>query len=260
MINSNKNQQIKDIMGLLNKGKDRERQGLYIVEGTKMVNEIPKEDLVKFYYSETFFNQLFPKELKMYNTDYEVVKDSVFEYISDTKTPQGILAVVRQKQYDIKELLTKEKPVLIILEDLQDPGNIGTIFRSAEGAGIDGIVLSKNCVDVYNPKVVRSTMGSVFRMPFYRVDNLESVLLDIKEQGIKLFAAHLKGKAYYDQENYCNTGVAFMIGNESKGLKEETAELANVYIKIPLVGKVESLNASVAASLLMYEVNRQRRI
>lgn len=146
----------------------------------------------------------------------------------------------------------------MILDNLQDPGNMGTILRTAEAAGVTGIVMSKDCVDIYNSKVIRSTMGSIFRMPFLYVENLEEAILKMKAAGIKTYAAHLDGKQSYDEPNY-KEASAFMIGNEGNGLRDEVAKLADTYIIIPMEGQVESLNAAIAATVLMFETSRQRR-
>jgi TrmH family RNA methyltransferase len=153
----------------------------------------------------------------------------------------------------------KSKGLFVLLEDLQDPGNLGTIFRTGEGAGVSGIIMTKNTADIFNPKVIRSTMGSIYRVPFFTVDSLEDTINLLKENNISVYAAHLDNSVNYDEANYLNP-TAFLIGNEAKGLKRQTADLATAYIKIPMEGRVESLNAAVAASILMYEASRQRRI
>ena len=149
-------------------------------------------------------------------------------------------------------------PHVIVLDNLQDPGNLGTIFRTAEAAGATGILLSSDSVDVYNPKVIRSTMGAVFRMPFFYVKDLPAAVKSLSSQGIRTYAAHLNGKNVYDEEDYTE-GCAFLIGNEGNGLTAETAKLADTYIRIPMGGQLESLNAAMAAGILMYEASRQRR-
>ncbi len=154
--------------------------------------------------------------------------------------------------------LKGDAPLVMVLEDLQDPGNAGTIFRTGEGAGVSGVFLTKTCVDITNPKVIRSTMGSVYRMPFLYVEDVVSLKAELEQKGIRTFAAHLKGKNSYDQEDY-QGGTAFLIGNEGNGLTEEAAEAADCLIRIPMCGKVESLNAAMAAGILMYEAARQRR-
>ena len=145
----------------------------------------------------------------------------------------------------------------LLLDGIQDPGNLGTIFRTAEGAGVDGIIMSSDTVDIYNPKTVRSTMGSLYRMPFFYEKDLKGVVERIKEKKVSVYAAHLKGKHAYYLEDY-RRGCAFLIGNEGNGLTDELAALADTYIRIPMEGQVESLNAAIAAAVLMYEVKRQR--
>lgn len=138
-----------------------------------------------------------------------------------------------------------------VLEDIQDPGNLGTIFRTGEGAGVTGIIMSKGTVDIFNPKTIRSTMGSVYRIPFVYEEDLASVIRQLKKANVSVYAAHLKGTKNYNEIKYADT--AFLIGNEGNGLKDETAALADEYIKIPMSGQVESLNVAVATALLMYE-------
>ena len=118
--------------------------------------------------------------------------------------------------------------------------------------------MNKTTVDLFNPKTIRSTMGSIYRVPFFVAEDLEETMQELKEKGVKLYAAHLKGTMQYDEPDYTGA-TGFLIGNEGNGLSDEIANLADTYIKIPMEGKVESLNAAISASLLMYEANRQRR-
>jgi TrmH family RNA methyltransferase len=158
----------------------------------------------------------------------------------------------------MKELLKVENPHFMVLDNLQDPGNLGTIVRTAEGAGVDAVFMSKDTVDIYNPKVIRSTMGSIYRMPVIYVDDVLTLLDEFKAKGIKSYAAHLDGKNSYDQEDYAG-GSAILIGNEGNGLRDEVSNAADIWVKIPMLGQVESLNAAIAASVMMFEVARQRR-
>ena len=181
--------------------------------------------------------------------------------MSDTMTPQGILCLVRQFHYELEEILEekiKERALFIILEDIQDPGNLGTVFRTAEAAGADGVIMSRQTVDVYNPKTIRSTMGSVYRVPFLCVEDVSSIIKVLQEKGVRVYAAHLDGKVFYETFDY-RASTAFLIGNEAKGLREETASCADTLIRIPMEGQVESLNAAVASSVLLYEAHRQRK-
>ena len=253
MITSSENQQIKNIIRLQKSGKTRREQGVFLVEGIRMFREIPKTLVNKAFLTEQWLPEI-PSHWQEGN-DYEIVTDSVFRNCSNTLTPQGILAVVRQQEYRREDLLG-ENPCILVLENLQDPGNLGTIIRTAEGAGITGIMLSKDTVDVYNSKVVRATMGSVFRMPFRYEEDLMAGVSWLKEQGICCYAAHLNGTSFYD--NDYQKPCCFFIGNEGNGLTDALTELADVKIRIPMAGQVESLNAATAATVLMYETMRQR--
>lgn len=254
MISSFNNQQIKDIKLYQKKAKARDEKGIFIIEGIRMFQETPKERIVKVFVSQSFFSKN-KDVLKDYS--YEVVEDKIFESMSDTRTPQGILCMVKRQESSLDVLLEQENPHFVILENLQDPGNLGTIIRTGEGAGVTGIIMSKNTVDIYNPKVIRSTMGSIYRVPFLYVESLPDTIEKIRKKGIKVYAAHLDGRASYDRLDYTK-GTAFLIGNEGNGLTKETADLADEYMRIPMEGQLESLNASVATALLMYEVHRQR--
>lgn len=257
MITSTANAQVKNLAQLIKKSKARTEQGVYIVEGVKMFQEAPRKEIVKAYISEELFEKGTLKD-SLDGISYEVLKNEVFNHVADTKTPQGILCVMKQKRYTLEELTAGNCPLLLVLENLQDPGNLGTMMRTAEGAGVTGVLLSKGCVDIYNPKTIRSTMGSIYRVPFLYTDDLLQDMDRLHEKGITTYAAHLKGKGWYDEESY-KEPTAFLIGNEGNGLSDELSEKAKQYIKIPMEGQLESLNAAVAAAILMYEASRQRR-
>ena len=255
MITSASNQQMKNLTLLMKKAKARNEQGLFVVEGRRMAEEVPMEWLEKVYVSESFLKE---NEDFLTRFSYEVVSDAVFKAVSDTQTPQGILCLVKKPEYKISELLRGDITHLLVLESIQDPGNLGTMLRTGEGAGISGVIMNQTTVDLFNPKTIRSTMGSIYRMPFFVTKDLEETLLELKKQGIKVYAAHLKGTLSYDEPDYKGP-TAFMIGNEGNGLSDAIADMADTYIKIPMEGQVESLNAAISATLLMYEANRQRR-
>lgn len=255
MITSMANQQVKNLVQLKKKAKARREQGVFLVEGLKMFLEAPEDQVEQIYVSPSFLEK---HEETVRGRKYEILGENVFEHVSDTQTPQGILCVVRQPFYSMEDLGGSGKPCVLVLEGIQDPGNLGTMFRSGEGAGITGIIMDKATVDIFNPKTIRSTMGSIYRVPFIQTENLREAVLDLKETGTRVYAAHLMGTCSYDEGDY-TSGCAFLIGNEGNGLTEETAALADVPVRIPMEGRLESLNAAVAASILMYEANRQRR-
>lgn len=266
MITSTANTQVKELVKLMKKSRARDEAQVFLIEGPRMAGELVSDPgwrtkIEKIYLSESYAvkNERECESLED-TAAVEILSDPVFAHVSGTKTPQGILAVVKRRTYNMSDILGDDPghTHVLVLDNLQDPGNLGTIFRTAEAAGVTGIILSRDCVDIYNPKVVRSTMGAVLRMPFLYVDDLTGTIGELKTAGIKVYAAHLRGKRAYDQEDY-KTGCAFLIGNEGNGLRDEVAECADHFVLIPMQGKAESLNAAVAAAVLMFEAARQRR-
>lgn len=267
MITSPRNGKIKHLVQLKEKNCARNMERVFVAEGVKMFKEAPMSVLREVYVSEGLRRQD-REELeerlarcREIGIPVEEVSQEVFKKASDTHTPQGILFVAAQFSHALSELLDKalkrqqaggRPPLFLLLEDVQDPGNLGTMLRTGEGAGADGVIMSRGTVDVYNPKTIRATMGSLYRVPFLYTDKLAGAAADLKEKGIAVYAAHLKGQRYFDEIPY-EGGCAFLVGNEGSGLREETAGLADAYVKIPMEGKLESLNAAVAAALLLYQ-------
>lgn len=279
MITSSANAKVKRIVSLQEKSRNRVKENVFIAEGIKMFEEAPLSSIKEIYIEEHFAEQFLEEKLqetmhkregikdklkscKNAGTPIETVTEEIFAKMSDTRTPQGILCVLERQNYDVKQLIahakkkrqkTGQAPLFLLLEDIQDPGNLGTMIRTAEGAGADGVIMSKGTVDIYNPKTIRSTMGSLYRVPFVYADVLSEIITLLQKEEITVYAAHLNGEKYFHQFSY-KEGAAFLIGNEGNGLKKETADLADIYLKIPMEGQLESLNAAVAAALLMYQV------
>ncbi len=260
MITSCANAKVKQVIQWQNKAKERRSAGIFLTEGFKMFEEAPGESMQQIYLTEEALERIRREpetERKLEEVGYETVSREVFARMSDTRTPQGILCVVRRPGYTLERVLRSGDPLLVVLEELQDPGNLGTIIRTGEAAGVTGVIMSAGTVDLFNPKTIRATMGSVFRVPFLYVDDLPQTVEQLRQGGISVYAAHLEGKTYYDDVSFLGP-TAFLVGNEGNGLTEETASRADRYLKIPMEGRIESLNAAVAASLFMYETHRQR--
>lgn len=267
MITSLNNARIKHIGLLITKSKVRNKERCFVAEGFKMFEEAPVNLIKEVYVEEKAFKKMeesfkeapssllgecFRKYMALDDNTVikELVTDEVIKKASDTETPQGILFIAKMPEYRFEDILDGN---LLILEDIQDPGNLGTMIRTAEGAGVSGVIMSKGTVDIFNPKTIRSTMGSLFRVPFVYADNLIEAVSKVKKAGTKVYAAHLRGKQNYDEIDY-NGKSAVLIGNEGNGLKDETADSADIYVRIPMSGKLESLNASIAAALMMYRM------
>lgn len=258
MITSTSNEKIKHVTALQQKARLRREESLFVIEGGRIFWEAPVSLVREVYVSESFLKNADGKmKERLGKTGYETVSEQVFAKMSDTKAPQGVLAVLAQQEYE-RDALMGSSPLLLMLENIQDPGNLGTILRTAEGAGVTGVIMSRDCADIYQPKVVRSTMGSLFRVPFYQAEDFLQEIRLLQDRNIKVYAAYLEGSEIYDAMDY-RGGSAFVIGNEGNGLTKETALAADACVRIPMGGKLESLNAGVSAALLVYEAARQRR-
>ena len=246
-IESIHNDIIKLIVSLKEK-KNRDEKSLFVVEGFKQVSEIPKDWKIKFV--------LVTEKYKDFNTDkLYITTEKIFKKISDTQTPQEILAVVEKKKFD-KETVLSNKGIFVVIDTLQDPGNIGTIIRTAESFGCKGIFISKNSADVYSDKVVRSTMGAIFNIPIVQECDIVSLVQLMKQRQIKTYAFSLDTNNMLSTFKFENN-VALIIGNESKGINKNILAIVDDKIKIDMRGKSQSLNAAVACSVAIYEISKQ---
>ena len=251
MIESSQNRVLKQISSLKAK-KERDRTGLFVLEGERLVSEIPPDWQTEYVAVSEDYNG----NIENYDNVY-IVKKDIFNKISDTVNPQGILAVCRILHRDIYSAFENKNGFYVILDRIMDPGNMGTIIRTSDAGGASGIFLSKGCVDLYNPKVIRSTMGSIFHLPIYVNVDIQELLNECYKNSIVTIASHLGGdKMPYeiDMKKPC----AILIGNEANGLSDEVSGRADELVKIPMPGKAESMNAAIAGSILIYEAVRQR--
>ena len=251
MITSKSNSQYKRIKKLLTSSKARSREGRFVVEGERIVKEAPLELMDFICVSESY------AEGKKLPSFAQVFSDDVFRSLSDTVTPQGILAVIKQPSCSLEKIISDAegtKALYLLLDDIRDPGNLGTIIRTAEAAGVSGVIMSKGCADIFNPKVIRSTMGSIYRVPFTE-SPLKEAALKLKESGASVYAAAAAAEVFYNEVDYGEKN-AFVIGNEAHGISGEVLDCADVKIKIPMAGEVESLNAAISAAIIMYGIKQ----
>ena len=258
MISSGSNAKIKELVKLQKSSKERKKSGLFVAEGEKLIREAAHHGrLQTVYVSETVYEKaVWEQKAFLEGLSYEVVADSVFHDIADTVTPQGFLGVVEQPEYSLEQIIQNKR--ILLLDDLRDPGNMGTILRTAEGAGMSGVILSRGSVDMFNPKVVRATMGAIFRMPFCYVEDLAETIGYIKDREIPVYGTTMEGSLRYDEIDY-GAGAGIVVGNEAKGISENVLKQLSGCVRIPMAGKLESLNAAVSAAIMMYEMARQRR-
>ena len=258
VISSKDNEIIKNIRKLKEK-KYRDEQNAYIIEGIKLIKEAIVENVKirQIVMCENFAdNKDLDKdtlyEIAKYNLIY--VTEKVFNLITDVKTPQGIIAVIEKGNVDKK--IDYSQDIIIALDGIQDPGNLGTILRTVDSANLNQIILSKNSADPYNPKVVRSTMGGIFRINIIGVDSLKETIKEIKKNNFRIMVTSLDtNNSIYDVEYFKKVIV---IGNEANGVSTEVQKLADEKVKIPMLGKTESLNASVATGIMIYEYVRRK--
>jgi TrmH family RNA methyltransferase len=232
--------------------------GLFLAEGPQAVAEalaFHPETVVEFYATRAALDRY--ASLAQSAVDAGVVidsiSDSVLTAMSDTVTPQGLLAVCRQFPVSLDTLLAGSPRLIAILEEVRDPGNAGTIIRAADAAGSDGVILTGGSVDAYNPKVVRSTTGSIFHVPLAQGAPLDAALTAVKAAGIQVLAADIKGDDLPEVRSILTRPTAWLFGNEARGLSDETLAVADRAVKVPIYGHAESMNLATAASVCLYE-------
>ena len=266
VISSKDNEFIKHIKKLKDK-KYRDLNNEYIIEGIKIIEEAINEkanikQVVICDDCEKTSN--IPKELM-----YEIAKQEcvyvtskLFESLTDVTNPQGILAVVEkntvksQMAGNEEQEIDYNQDIIVALDDIQDPGNLGTILRTVDSIGINQILVSKGTADSYNPKVVRSTMGAIFRVKIIECEDLENTLKEMKKHKFEIVVTSLQTKNSIYDIDYKRKVI--VIGNEANGVEEKIQKMADKKVKIPMLGKTESLNASVATGIILYEYVRQK--
>lgn len=243
----------------LKERKNRNKNNKYIIEGFRLVEEAFKANLpIEYLIVTKEDNEKMDTYIGKYlnsNTKIYLMSDGLFKELISTEQPQGILAVANMKDNILKD----DGSFYLLCDKVQDPGNLGTIIRTAHAAGIDGIILTKGTVDIYNDKTVRATMGSLFYLPVVYDDDNLSLIKDLKEKDFKIVVTSLEtDKDFYEED--LKGKVVLTVGNEGNGVSDEVYELADTKVKIPMPGNAESLNVAVASSIIMYEKVRQEKI
>ena len=249
---SSKDNKIFRLCEQLTHKKYRDKLGLYLIEGENLLEEAVKNGagIKTVLMCRDYRGSLFGTEDKSFCLSYKL-----FEQLAQTETTQGIMAVVEKPELSPDRFLDKGGGNFIVLDRLQDPGNIGTILRTADAAGYELAIVMKGTADVFSPKAVRAATGSLFRMPVVFMDSVDELMEFTRAAGKKLVATCFDTDRYYYDENL-KGNIALIIGNEGSGISRELIECSDLKIKIPMHGNIESLNASVAAGILMYEAVR----
>lgn len=257
VLKSESNQTVKDTIKLKTNAKERRKKQLFIAEGLRLCNEalLSNAEIYIAFFTENFiknneeaYNNISENAKKTY-----IVTENIFTHISDTDTPQGVLCVI--KTLDKTMLFDKIKfsGNYILLENIQDPGNLGTILRTIDAFNINGVFLSKGCCDIYNPKVIRGSMGAVFRVPFNHIDDVTSFIKEFNKTGTSYGAVLDNSSVPLNNVDFKNNSL-IIIGNEGSGLTKATTDSCNIKTYIPMSGDAESLNAGIAAAIFMWEM------
>ncbi|MGL5642870.1 MAG: TrmH family RNA methyltransferase [Paraclostridium sp.] len=258
-ISSKDNEKVKLTKSLL-KSKNRLKESKFLIEGFRILTQAIdcKADLQYVFINENFETKeehieflkiLQDKKINIYKTTNKIFNDFI-----DTENTQGIVGVVGIKENKIEDILNEGCRFVLILDRIQDPGNMGTIIRTADAAGIDAIINLKGCVDIYNSKVTRSTMGSIFDMKIINMTQ-EDAVKELKNRNFDIVSSYLDTNNFYDKVEY-NYKTALVIGNEANGVNDELIQKSDTLVKIPIYGQAESLNAAISSAILMYEIKK----
>lgn len=271
-ITSAQNPKMKNWRKLLSK-KGRDQAGAYLIEGVRLIQEAIRSDrtvIQSLIFSderrgtaEAWREEIAAKEeAQQRKIEQVLVPSSLINRLTDTKTPQGMLAVLEKNDVkaaidELESRLRQTSALLLLLDAVREPGNVGAIIRTADAAGVDAVIVGKGSADLYNPKVIRAAMGSSFHLPLVEAE-LEPWMAELKKSGYRIVATALDRSDRYDRVSYRGR-VACMMGNEAHGISPEIMSKADERVKIPIYGKAESLNVATAAGVLLYEAQRQRQ-
>ena len=257
-IISLQNTKVKQVVALQQKSSERRKQGLFVVEGIRELQhclDAGYEINTVFFCPELTDTTTLTQQLPADVTSYEVTPE-VYEKIAYRGGTEGVIAIVQSRQLSLKDLQLKPQPLLIVLESVEKPGNLGAILRSADAAGADAVIVCDPLTDLYNPNLIRSSIGAIFSVPCIACSSIDCIYF-LKKNNIRILTAQLQdSKLYYDTDMTC--GTAIIMGTESTGLTDVWRQAADAHIRIPMLGQLDSLNVSVSAAILLYEAVRQR--
>ena len=254
LITSVQNPRVKAVVALQQKSAERRRTGLFVVEGKRELEHCVETGLEV---EEIFVCREIAGEMEEQANMWEVTKE-VYEKMAYRGSTEGVMAVVKSKERRLEDLQLSESPLIVVVERVEKPGNLGAILRSADAAGADAVVVCDALTDLWNPNLIRSSIGAVFTVPCV-VCSSEECIAYLKEHGIQILTAQLQdSRLYYDTDMRC--GTAIVMGTEATGLTEVWRQAADAHIRIPMLGQLDSLNVSVSAAILLFEAVRQREV
>ena len=258
--NSLQNTKVKQLVALQQKSSERRKQGVFVVEGIRELQHCLNAGYTInsiFFCPELTDTGALSSLLSESIASYEVSPE-VYEKIAYRGGTEGVIAIVQSKQLALKDLHLSKQPLLIVLESVEKPGNLGAILRSADAAGADAVIICDPLTDLYNPNLIRSSIGAIFSVPCIACSSDDCINF-LKQNNINILTAQLQdSKLYYDTDMTC--GTAIIMGTESTGLTDVWRKAADAHIRIPMLGQLDSLNVSVSAAILLFEAVRQRKI
>lgn len=259
MISSFQNQKLKLVRALAGRPKERREAGAFLAEGVRLIEDAFAANWpIRFVlYSDELSERgrELVKKLEDKKIEVEKVESGLLQSLSETETSQGIIAVLNQVPLTIHP----SPNFILILDSIRDPGNLGTLLRSADAAGVQAVLIPPETTDAFAPKVVRAGMGAHFRLPIHSMSwNEIRAQFSATHPRLNIYLADMDGQSCWETD--FRTPLALIVGGEAEGASEQARKLANAFVKIPMAGKTESLNAAVAGSVLMFEVMRQRNL
>ena len=259
IISSKKNSAIKYLRKLY-RARNRRKEGKFLLEGSRIVQHAVKKEMLisRVFVSADFDDQSLIKKLKQSDCQLITISRELLDEIADTVSPQGIIAIADKPNYQLSDIWNNSQDSLLLLDRIQDPGNMGALIRTAAAAGVKGIIALKGCVDIYNLKVLRATMGAIFNIPICTRIDVTKIRKKAKELEHQIVCADLSGPKFHYEINFSKKTI-FVIGNEAQGISQEILSLSDQIVKIPLNGAIESLNAAVSGGIILYEYLRQQK-
>ena len=258
-ITSAQNPKIKNLLALQEKSKERRKKGLFVVEGRRELLhciEVGYKPHAVFFCPEIISEADFKEIADKCSCSFFEIPEHLYDKVAYRGGTEGIIAELHCKDMSLDALKVKENPLIVVLEAVEKPGNLGAVLRSADAAGVDAVIVCDPLSDMYNPNLIRSSIGAIFTVPVATASSEETIAW-LKERGIKIYTAQLQDSEwYYDTD--MRRGTAIIMGTEATGLTDLWRKAADAHIKIPMLGKLDSLNVSVSAAILIFEAVRQR--
>ena len=259
-ISSLQNPFIKQLVQLKEKSKLRKQTGLFVIEGKRELSLAIKGNysIETLYFYADLFSAAEAAALETYGIDSIEITKAVYEKVAHRETTEGVIAVAKSKDLGLKNLeLSSKNPLILVAESPEKPGNIGALLRSADAANIEAVIIANPLTDLYNPNIIRSSVGGVFTVPL-ATGTTPEIIDYLKQNKIAIYSAILQEAVIYDRIDF-KAASALVVGTESKGLSEKWREAATAKVRIPVQGKLDSMNVSVAAAILLFEAKRQRK-